>query len=131
LARRPGSDCAGSSCPLMLNCFLPSCSCIALKPLRPSRIGQRVRSHAICLHRNTRRGNCGWFDSVLRDTPHARVSVSYVLEASRLLNDRFQTEVRWEMEANRTRASLGVKYTTGVNGYFFSVQSLRSLCLCG
>jgi len=31
---------------------------------------------------------------VLRDTPHARVSVSYVLEAS-LLNDRFQQEVRW------------------------------------
>src|SRR5215213_5910381 len=90
---------------LILNCFLPSCSCIALKPLRPSRIGQRVgRGHAIYSHRNVF-GNGGFFLSVLRDTPHARVSVSYVLEAS-LLNDRFQLEVRWELEANCTRASL-------------------------
>jgi len=58
------------------------------------------------------------FDLVLRDTPHARVSVSYVLEAS-LLNDRFQQEVRWELwKRTRTRAPLAEKYSTGVNAYF-------------
>lgn len=70
------------------------------------------------VHRNTRRGTAVGL-SVLRDTPHARVSVSYVLEASLLLNDRFQTgSPVGTLEANRTRASLDVKYSTGVNGYF-------------
>src|SRR6185503_7257125 len=55
-----------------------------------------------------RRGNCGSLLYVLRDTPHARVSVSYVLEAS-LLNDRVQLEsgrkITWKRTG--TRASLG------------------------
>ena len=47
-------------------------------------------------------GERGFVSYVLRDTPHARESVSYVLEAL-LLNDRIQTEVRREtpcLEAN-------------------------------
>jgi len=64
--------------------------------------GERPRYLLTPLHTS---GTCGLFWSVLRDTPHARVSVSYVLEAS-LLNDRFQLEVRWELEASCTRASL-------------------------
>jgi len=69
---------------------LPSCSCIALKPLRLSRMGQRVgRGHAMFLHRCVLGLQQLCFDFVSRDTPHARVSVSYVLETS-LLNDRCQ-----------------------------------------
>ena len=95
-----------------------------MKPLRLSRIGQRVgRGHAIKNQPlNIRRGTAVR-SSVLRDTPHARVSVSYVLEAS-LLNDRVQTEVRREplVEANCTRASLRASiaqaFWAEVNAYF-------------
>jgi len=62
--------------------------------------------------------------SVLRDTPHARVSVSYVLEAS-LLNDRCQQEVRWELEANSTRASLRESIAQGS----MPISSLCNLCV--
>src|SRR6185369_9520462 len=50
--------------------------------------------------------------SVLRDTPHARVSVSYVLEAS-LLNDRVQRKSGGKyLEANSHARFLGRKYST-------------------
>jgi len=51
---------------------------------------------------------------VLRDTPHARVSVSYVLEASLLNDRRVQQEVRWELEANLHARFLARKYSTGI-----------------
>ena len=53
-------------------------------------MGQRVgRGHAIFLHGCVLGLQQLCFDFVSRDTPHARVSVSYVLETS-LLNDRCQ-----------------------------------------
>lgn len=50
---------------------------------------------------------------VLRDTPHARVSVSYVLEAS-LLNDRVQRNSGGNLEANSHARFLERKYSTGI-----------------
>jgi len=68
------------------------------------------RGHAY-LYTATSSGNCGWLLSVLRDTPHARVSVSYVLEAS-LLNDRVQRESGGNLEANLHARFLARKYST-------------------
>src|SRR5215213_8304975 len=73
---------------LILNCFVPSCSCIALKPLWLFAHSDSVWGEATLLTTALLVGEVR-FRSMSRDTPHARVSVSYVLEAS-LLNDRFQ-----------------------------------------
>src|SRR4029079_17657786 len=99
----------------MLNCLLPSCSCIAFGTSSAfahwTACGERPRY----LYTASSSGNCGSSLYVLRDTPHARVSVSYVLEAS-LLNDRVQTEVRREIswKRTRTRASLRASIAQGL-----------------
>src|SRR3954453_16212041 len=101
----------------MLNFDLPSCSCIAFETSSAfahwTACGARPRYLLTPQHSS---GSCGSCWSVLRDTPHARVSVSYVLEAS-LLNDRFQQEVRVGTNSwKRTTRALPMrrKYSTGV-----------------
>src|SRR5688572_30063715 len=98
----------------MLNCLLPSCSCIAFETSSAFAHSDSVWGEATLFNPPlSMSGNSGFVSLVLRDTPHARVSVSYVLEAS-LLNDRIQRSPVGNTCWKRLACFLVRKYNTGV-----------------